>query len=134
MIEVEIIVHSPLEKVWDFWNNPVHILNWYFANDDWQAPLAENDLQEGGKFKITMSAKDGSFSFDFTGKYTKVEPMQEIEFEITDGRKVSVSFVKVEDGVKVIEKFEPETENTLELQKAGWQSILNNFKKLVENS
>ena len=133
-IEVEITVHSTLEKVWDFWNNPAHIVNWYFASDDWYAPLSENDLQAAGKFKTTMSAKDGSFSFDFTGEYTKVEPMKEIEYEITGGRKVQISFVKLEDGVKVIEKFEPETENTLEIQKTGWQSILNNFKKLVENS
>lgn len=133
-IEVEITVHSTLEKVWDFWNNPAHIVNWYFASDDWHAPLSENDLQAGGKFKTTMSAKDGSFSFDFTGEYTKVEPMKEIEYEITGGRKVQISFVKLEARVKVIEKFEPESENTLEIQKTGWQSILNNFKKLVENS
>lgn len=133
-IEVEITVHSTLEKVWDFWNNPAHIVNWYFASDDWYAPLSENDLQAAGKFKTTMSAKDGSFSFDFTGEYTKVEPMKEIEYEITGGRKVQILFVKLEARVKVIEKFEPETENTLEIQKTGWQSILNNFKKLVENS
>ncbi len=134
MIEVEITVHSTLEKVWDFWNNPIHIVNWYFASDDWYAPISENDLQAGGKFKTTMSAKDGSFSFDFTGVYTKVEPMKEIEYEITGGRKVEIRFVKLEDGVKVIEKFEPEKENTLEIQKTGWESILYNFKKLVENS
>ena len=134
MIEVEITVHSTLEKVWDFWNNPIHIVNWYFASDDWYAPISENDLQAGGKFKTTMSAKDGSFSFDFTGEYIKVEPMKEIEYEITGGRKVEIRFVKLEDGVKVIEKFEPEKENTLEIQKIGWESILYNFKKLVENS
>lgn len=134
MIEVEITVHSTLEKVWDFWNNPIHIVNWYFASDDWYAPISENDLQAGGKFKTTMSAKDGSFSFDLTGVYTKVEPMKEIEYEITGGRKVEIRFVKLEDGVKVIEKFEPEKENTLEIQKTGWESILYNFKKLVENS
>lgn len=134
MIEVEITVHSTLEKVWDFWNNPIHIVNWYFASDDWYAPLSENDLQAGGKFKTTMSAKDGSFSFDLIGVYTKVEPMKTIEYEITGGRKVEIRFVKLEDGVKVIEKFEPEKENTLEIQKTGWESILYNFKKLVENS
>ena len=84
--------------------------------------------------KLQCLQKTDHFSFDFTGEYTKVEPMKEIEYEITGGRKVQISFVKLEDGVKVIEKFEPETENTLEIQKTGWQSILNNFKKLVENS
>lgn len=121
-----------MEKVWEFWNQPEHIMNWAFASDDWEAPAAENDLQVGGKFVTTMAAKDKSVSFDFSGVYTKVDNHESIEYSMDDGRKVSVKFETVPEGTKITETFDPENENPEEMQRAGWQAILDNFKKYVE--
>ncbi len=134
-ITVETVVNAPLEKVWNYWNQPEHITQWAFASDDWEAPLAENDLQVGGKFKTIMAAKDKSSSFDFTGTYTVVTDHALIEYDMDgeDHRHVKVEFVNVPEGTKVIETFDPENENSEEMQRSGWQSILDNFKKHVES-
>lgn len=131
-ITVQTIVQAPMKKVWEYWNSPEHIVNWAFASDDWEAPEAENDLKAGGKFKTVMSAKDKSESFDFTGTYTQVKEHELIEYEIADGRRVSVEFLATPEGVNIIETFDPENKNPEELQRSGWQAILNNFKKYVE--
>jgi uncharacterized protein YndB with AHSA1/START domain len=132
MINVSTEINATIEKVWEFWNNPIHVQNWYFAGDDWHCPNAENNLQVGKRFNYRMEAKDGSFGFDFEGKYTKIKEFELIEYTLEDDRTVSISFVKEENSVIVKEKFDPETENTIELQQQGWQMILNNFKKYVE--
>ncbi len=131
-ITIQALVNAPIEKVWQFWNEPQHIMNWAFASEDWETPAAQNDLQVGGKFVTTMAAKDKSASFDFNGVYTKVDNHETIEYTMDDGRKVSVKFKIVSDGVQVTETFDPENENSEEMQRAGWQAILNNFKKYVE--
>jgi uncharacterized protein YndB with AHSA1/START domain len=132
-ITVETIVAAPIEKVWEAWNEPQHIIKWAFASPDWHAPYAENDLQGGGKFKTTMAAKDGSNSFDFEGTYTEVREQQLIAYVMSDGRKVVVNFEEVEGGVRVTESFDREFENPVEMQRTGWQSILNNFKTYTES-
>ncbi len=106
-------------------------MHWAFASDDWEAPAAENDLCVGGKFKTTMAAKDKSKSFDFAGIYTTVTKYKLIEYDMTDGRHVKIVFTETPDGVKVTETFDPEQENTEELQRSGWQAILDNFKKYI---
>ncbi len=133
-ITVETVVNAPIEKVWEYWNKPEHITKWAFADDSWEAPEAENDLKTGGKFRTKMAAKDGSTRFDFTGVYTSVEEHKLIEYEMDgDGRHVKVEFVTTPEGTtKVIETFDPEQENTEEVQRSGWQSILDNFKKHTE--
>lgn len=131
-ITVETTVNAPVEKVWKSWNEPQHITKWCFASDDWHAPQSENDLREGGKMKTTMAAKDGSMSFDFVGTYTKVEPLKRIDYTIADGRKVSISFTSSGGATRVIETFEPEGANPEDMQRAGWQAILDNFKKYTE--
>lgn len=133
-ITVETTINAPLKKVWDYWNNPAHIIHWAFASDEWEAPAAENDLRLGGKFKTVMAAKDKSTSFDFEGTYTAVQEDSLIEYDMADGRHVSIQFSEVPEGVKVTETFDPEQENTEELQRSGWQSILDNFKKYTENN
>jgi uncharacterized protein YndB with AHSA1/START domain len=125
-------VNAPVEKVWQFWNEPEHIKGWAFASDDWHAPNAENDLRVDGKFSTTMAAKDGSFSFDFGGVYTDVQEYKYIAYTIGDGRKVEITFNGNGDNTEVVETFEPEGMNPLEMQQAGWQAILNNFKKYAE--
>lgn len=131
-ITVEATINAPVEKVWKFWSDPQHIKQWCAASDDWHAPYAENDLRKDGKFKTTMAAKDGSFSFDFEGVYSKVELNKAIEYAMSDGRKVKINFTAMGNSTKVTETFDAETENPIEMQRGGWQAILDNFKKHVE--
>lgn len=133
-ITIQTTINAPIEKVWEYWNNPEHIPGWAFASDDWEAPYAENDLRTGGKFKTVMAAKDKSASFDFTGVYTVVKEHERIEYDMEDGRHVSIEFTEVPEGVKVKETFDPENENSEEMQRSGWQAILDNFKKHVEGN
>ncbi|MGO4772163.1 SRPBCC family protein [Flavobacterium sp. W22_SRS_FK3] len=134
MITVQTTINSLIEKVWEFWTLPEHITKWNFASPDWHTPYAENDLREGGEFKSTMAAKDGSLSFDFEGEYTLVKHHKAIGYIIADGRKVEITFNETPDGVEVIESFDPETLNPEEMQRGGWQAILDNFKKYVESN
>lgn len=133
-ITVEATINAPVAKVWEIWTTPKHIMQWNNASDDWHTPHAENDLRTGGKFLSTMAAKDGSFSFDFTGTYDLVSTNERIAYTMEDGRKVVIVFSSVGSKTHVSETFDPETENPLEMQQAGWQAILNNFKKYVEAS
>jgi uncharacterized protein YndB with AHSA1/START domain len=133
-IQVETTIKAPVEKVWKYWTEPAHITNWCYASDDWHAPAAENDLREGGKFTTTMAAKDGSMSFDFDGVYTLVKEQQAIAYTIADGRKVNITFTGKGDETNIVETFEAEDTHPLDLQKSGWQAILDNFKKYVESN
>ncbi len=132
-ITVETTVKAPIEKVWKLWITPEHITRWNNASDDWHTPKAENDLREGGKFVYRMEAKDGSFGFDFEAVYDVVNKHKEISYTMTDGRKATTIFSTNENLTEVTTTFDAETENSTELQEAGWQSILNNFKKYVES-
>ena len=131
-ITVEATVNAPVEKVWKSWTEPQHITKWCQASDDWHAPKAENDLRTGGEFSTTMAAKDGSFSFDFDGEYTNVQKHKLIEYTIADGRKVKIIFTPNGNQTRVTETFEAERENPVEMQRGGWQAILDNFKKYTE--
>lgn len=133
-ITVEAIVDAPVEKVWEAWTDPLHIVQWAFASDDWEAPYADNDVRVDGTFKTTMAAKDGSTSFDFTGKYTMVIQCDRLEYTMDDGRTVSIHFERMGDSTKITEMFDMEHENSEELQREGWQTILNNFKKYTEEN
>lgn len=132
-ITIEVTVNAPIEKVWECWNGPKHIESWAFASDDWEAYGAENDLRTGGSFKTTMAAKDKSASFEFGGVYSAVKENELIEYDMDDGRHVKIEFSIVPEGVRVVESFDPESENSEELQKNGWLAILDNFKKYTES-
>ncbi|MCR6640184.1 MAG: SRPBCC family protein [Sporocytophaga sp.] len=132
-VTVEALVKAPVEKVWKTWNTPEDITKWCQASDDWHAPYAENDLRKGGKFKTTMAAKDGSFSFDFGGEYTNVETNKVIEYVMADGRKTTIVFTAQGNATNIVETFDAESENPVEFQQQGWQAILNNFKKYTES-
>lgn len=133
-ITVETAISAPVEKAWEFWTKPEHIVNWAFASDDWEAPSAVNDVRVGGKFRTSMAAKDKSTSFDFTGTYTAVKEHSLIEYDLDDGRHVRVQFKEIPDGVYITESFEPENENPEDMQRSGWQAILDNYKKYVESN
>ncbi len=128
-ITIETIINAPVEKVWQYFTEPEHIMQWNNASADWHTPKAENNLTPGGMFSYRMEAKDGSFGFDFGGIYTNVIPYKEIAYTLGDGRKVVIVFEETEKGTRVTETFDPETENPLEMQRVGWQAILDNFKK-----
>lgn len=132
-IEVEAIIHKPLDLVWTCWTSPSHIVNWNYASEDWHCPQAVNDLRVGGSFMYTMASRDGSMSFDFTGVYEAIEGKEKISILLGDGRRWDVQFTVVDHGVKVTERFEPEQIHPEERQRAGWQSILNQFKSYVES-
>lgn len=133
-ITVEALVHAPIENVWRYWTEPEHITQWNAASDDWHSPRAENDVRVGGKFNARMEARDGSSGFDFGGTYTEVVPHERISYVMDDERKVEVLFQIEGDGVKVTETFDAEEQNSLEMQKNGWQAIMDRFKKYVEQT
>lgn len=131
-IIVSTIVAVPAAKAWECWTEPKHIVQWNAASDDWHTPRATNDLREGGSFTSRMEAKDGSVGFDFEGTYTKIVPYKQIDYVMSDGRKVSVQFVERDGKTEMTETFDPETENPTEMQRAGWQAILESFRKHAE--
>ena len=128
-ITVKTTVGLPVDKVWDYWRLPEHIVEWNNASDDWHTPRAENDLTPGGKFFIRMEARDGSAGFDFTGVYDEVDRHRLISYRMDDGRKVQVRFSGDGDRTSITETFEAEDTHTPEMQQAGWQAILDNFAK-----
>lgn len=131
-ITVEALINAPVEKVWIFWTQPEHITQWNFASDDWQCPRAEVDCRTGGKFALHMEAKDGSYGFDFEGVYDEVVEGKSIAYSMVDGRKVLILFSEENGKTRIVESFDAESENSPEMQRAGWQSILNNFMKYME--
>jgi len=140
-IQTEVVVNAKVAKVWEHYTNPKSIKGWAFASDDWECPHAANDLRVGGKFLTRMQAKDGSAGFDFTGIYTEVENVKSIHYVMDKapheemGRECEITFEDLgNNATKVVVSFDPENTNPLEMQRVGWQSILNNFKKFVENN
>jgi len=133
VITIEAIVNKPIDTVWECWIKPEHITKWCFASDDWHAPSSTSDFKVGGKISTRMEAKDGSFGFDFWGIYNDIKANEKVGVVLGDDRKWDTYFWVVNGGVKVVEEFEAESENPIEMQQAGWQMILNNFKKYVES-
>lgn len=133
-VTVENTVKAPVEKVWRLWTEPEHIRNWAYAMDTWHTPFAENDLKVGGKFVSRMEAKDGSVGFDFGGIYDAIVPNKYIEYTMGDNRKVKITFSGNENETKIVQDFEAEDTNPVEMQRNGWQAILDNFKKYTETN
>ena len=134
VLTVQTTVSAPVTKAWEYWNEPKHITQWAFASPDWHTPRAENDLRTGGKFSSRMEAKDGSFGFDFGGVYDEVKDHELIRYTMGDGRTVNIMFTENGNETKIVESFEAEGTNSLEMQQAGWQAIMDNFKKYVESN
>ena len=131
-ITVETVVAVSPEEVWEFYTAPEHITGWNFASDSWCCPSAENDLRPGGTYRARMEAKDGSFGFDFVGVYSAVEAPGSFTYELEDGRQVTTTFTPVEGGTRVVTVFEADAENEVEMQRSGWQAILDNFRAYAE--
>jgi uncharacterized protein YndB with AHSA1/START domain len=134
VLTVENTINAPVEKVWEYWTKPEHIIRWSTPSDDWHTPRAENDLKAGGNFLSRMEAKDGSVGFDFGGVYDAVTKNEYIEYTIGDGRKVKIIFKSDGNKTKITESFEAENIHSIEMQQGGWQAILDNFKKYTEGN
>ena len=132
-ITVSVHIHAPLQQVWQRWTDPVSVKIWNHASEDWHTPSAQNDLRVGGEFHYIMASRDGKHSFDFTGVYTEIIPEKKIAYTLGDGRNVTVTFAEQNGVVFVSETFDPEQENTADMQRAGWQAILDNFKRYAES-
>lgn len=133
-VTIQTEINKPINQVWDFFNNPKHIVNWNFAHESWECPSASNDLKVGGKLDVRMQARDGSFGFDLIGIYDDVIENKLIKYHFEDDRNIEVIFEKLsDDKTKVTENFDPENQNPVEFQKDGWQAILDNFKKYSES-
>lgn len=127
-------INAPVEKVWKYWTSAEHIMQWNNASDDWHTTRAENDLRVGGKFMSRMEAKDGSMGFDFGGIYDVVCENKYMEYTMDDGRKVKISFISKDGCTEIEESFEAESTNPVEMQRTGWQNILDNFKHYIETN
>lgn len=132
-IAIETTINAPIERVWAAWVTPADITQWNFASDEWFCPTAIINLAVGGKFNYRMEAKDASMGFDFEGTFTSINPLSSIEYALADDRKVRIHFEQTASGVRVVETFDAEDEHSAEMQKQGWQCILNNFKKHVDH-
>ena len=132
-ITVEVLVERERAAVWRFFHQPEHITQWNFASDDWCCPRAVNDLRAGGRLCARMEAKDGSFGFDFEAIYDEIVDGTRISYTMTDGRQAQTTFEDVGGSTRVRTRFDAESEHPLELQRDGWQAILENFKKYAES-
>jgi uncharacterized protein YndB with AHSA1/START domain len=132
VIEVEAAIYASINEVWKRWTDPRYITQWNFASPEWHCPSAENDLRVGGRFNYRMEDKAGKMGFDFSGIYTNVLQHRIIEYRLDDDRFVKIEFLPGADNTMIIQSFEAETENSLELQRKGWRLILNSFKNFVE--
>ncbi len=133
-ITIEVNVATDRSKAWEYYTHPEHITKWNFASDDWCCPAAENDLKVGGKYKARMEAKDGSFGFDFEAIYDEVSIPEKFVYTMPDGRVVVTQFMEVDGNTEITTTFDAEDQNPVEMQRDGWQAILNNFKNYVEQN
>ncbi len=126
-VTVKVEVPVALTEAWLYFTSPEHIVEWNFASTDWWCPFADSYLRVDGRFKYRMEAREGGMGFDFAGTFTHIEPEKRLEYLLDDGRKVKVLFADKNGLVTIVEDFEPENTNSIELQRLGWQAILNNF-------
>lgn len=133
-ITVTATVHAGIKKVWDYYTAPEHITQWNFADPSWQCPSASNDMRVGGKYAARMEAKDGSFGFDFEAVYDAIVPGEQFTYTMMDDRQAAIVFKVNDNQTEITVTFDPETQNPIEMQKAGWQAILDNFKRYTETN
>jgi uncharacterized protein YndB with AHSA1/START domain len=131
-IQIGADIKAPVQKVWDLYNDAKHVVKWNNPSPDWHTPKAENDFRVGGNFVYTMAARDGSAQFDFGGTYDKVDKHKQVHYVMGDGRDVTVTYKEQNGGTRMDVDFEAETQNSIDMQRDGWQGILNNFKNYVE--
>lgn len=134
-VTVTAVINATPQKVWDYYTDPSHIIHWNFADPSWHCPSAVNDMRVGGTYNARMEAKDGSFGFDFEAVYTEIDPGKSFTYSF-GGRLATVQIAPTgDDGqTKITVMFDPEQEHSIDMQRQGWQAILNNFKLYTENN
>lgn len=133
VLTVQATVNASATKTWKIFTDPDHIIKWNQASPDWHSPWSKNDLRVGGAFSTRMEAKDGSMGFEFAGIYDAVDENKYIEYTLGDSRKVTITFTEENGNTKVVETFEAEETNSLEMQQGGWQAIMDSFKNYAES-
>ncbi|MBR9860209.1 activator of HSP90 ATPase [bacterium] len=133
-IHIQALVNANASKAWEYYTSPEHITQWNFADPSWCCPTAENDLRIGGTYKARMEAVDGSMGFDFIAVYKELDPGKRFTYVMEDGRNARVEFIPEDEQTRVTVTFDPEGENPIEMQRAGWQAILNNYKSYTESN
>lgn len=146
-LQIQTKISSNISKVWKYFTEPEHIKSWNHASDDWYCPDARNDFRVGGEFHYIMSEKpteqnpEPQAKFDFFGVFTEIEPLAKLSYKLSkdkddpEARKVENLFEKIDENTTILTiNFDPETQNSLEMQKSGWQAILDNFKKYCEEN
>lgn len=133
IITISTQIKGDIKRVWEYYTLPDHITQWNFADPSWHCPWATNDMRPGGKYVARMEARDGSFGFDFGAVYDQIDPEKSFSYTIGDGRSVTVRFNPNGALIEVVVSFEAEQQNPVDMQRGGWQSILNNFKKYAES-
>ena len=127
MIEVTALTSARRSTAWHAFTDPTHVVNWNFAGDDWCCPSCTNDVRVGGTWTSRMEARDGSFGFDFASTYTEVVEGEKIHLLMADGRRWEVEFSDEGTGTRITERFDPAAENPEDMQRTGWQMILDRF-------
>jgi uncharacterized protein YndB with AHSA1/START domain len=133
-VTVAVSVQASPERAWKAFTSPTSVTEWNFASTDWYCPRAQNDLREGGTFCYRMEARDGSFGFDFEGRFLELSPPARLRYSLGEDREVVVQFTQEGERTLVSQSFTPESIHSLEQQRVGWQSILENYKKHVETT
>lgn len=133
-ISVGTTIKAPIQFVWEKWTSQEDIIIWNKASEDWHTTYAVNDLRAGGRFLYRMEAVDGSEGFDFEGIYDSILIKKYIEYHTMDGRRVEISFLDNGRETNIVEFFQADSTHSIELQCAGWQAILDNFKKYTETN
>ncbi|MFN5705487.1 MAG: SRPBCC domain-containing protein [bacterium] len=131
-ITIQASINADINTVWNKYTDPNQIIHWNFASDDWCCPSASNNLKVGGKYIARMEAKDGSFGFDFEAFYDEIEPLSKLKYSFSDAREIEIYFESKNDSTDIKIIFDAENENPLDMQREGWQAILNNFKSHAE--
>lgn len=80
-----------------------------------------------------MEAKDGSYGFDFDATYTEIKEGESFSYEF-GGRFATVEFKEISGNTEITITFDPDTIYPIEVQRQGWQAILDNFKKYTETN
>lgn len=131
-ITVAATINAEIPQVWEYYTAPEHITQWNFASSEWHCPHASNELVAGGTYMARMEARDGSMGFDFEGVYDEVIAHKKLSYNLTDGRNVTVIFKPLNKQTEVSLTFDAEGQNTIDMQRKGWQAILDNFKSFAE--
>jgi uncharacterized protein YndB with AHSA1/START domain len=130
-IAIHAIVPVSPEQAWDAFTTASAITQWNQASPEWHCPWATVELQVGGKYVARMEARDGSFGFDFEAVYEAVDPHRALTLRMDDGRRAHTTFVGEPGGTRVTTTFDPESSNPIEMQRDGWQAILDSYAAYV---